>query len=121
MKKPNIEKEHAAMVRRLKKDPEKISDWMSVNDHDLVHMALGIAGEAGELVDAIKRATVYGRDLDVENVIEELGDLEFYMEGMRAIIGVTRERVLNNNIAKLARRYGDQYSDRAAIERKDKA
>lgn len=121
MKKPNIEKEHAAMVRRLKKDPKVIMADFHERDADLVHMALGLSGEAGEIVDAVKKYSIYGKELDVKNAIEELGDIEFYAEGMRRIIGVTRREVLRRNIKKLTKRYGQQYSDRAAIERKDKA
>lgn len=121
MKKLNIEKEHAAMVRRLKKDPKEILLGITCNESDAIHMALGIAGEAGELVDAIKKWAIYGKDPDIENIVEEIGDLEFYMEGMRQIIGVSRRFVLDRNIEKLTKRYGRRYSDRAAIERKDKA
>lgn len=121
MKKRNIEKEHSAMVRRLKKDPEFVMKGIGINEADAIHMALGIAGEAGELVDAIKKWVIYGKLPDIENILEELGDLEFFMEGMRNIIGVSRQFVLDGNIEKLTKRYGQQYSDRAAIERKDKS
>ena len=43
--------------------------------------------------------------IDRENVIEELGDLEFYMEGVRQNLGITREETLNHNIQKLSKRY----------------
>lgn len=119
--KRNIEREHAKMVGRLKKKPKDIMADFFETDADLVHMALGLAGEAGEVVDAVKKYSIYGKCLDVKNLIEELGDIEFYAEGMRRIIGVTRREVLRRNIEKLTKRYGQQYSDRAAIERKDKA
>ena len=119
--KRNIEREHAALVRRLKKDPSEIIAEIHERDVDLIHMALGLAGEAGEVVDAIKKYSIYCNDLNVANVIEELGDIEFYAEGLRRIIGVSRREVLRRNIEKLTKRYGRQYSDRAAIERKDKA
>lgn len=93
---------------------------MGTKDSNLVHMALGIAGEAGEIVDAIKKAAVYGKPLDLPNVIEELGDLEFYMAGMRQMLGVSRHETLQANIEKLQKRYVDGYSDRAAIARADK-
>ena len=41
---------------------------------DLMHAALGLSGEAGEFADAIKKHLVYGRELDRENAIEELGE-----------------------------------------------
>ncbi len=83
-------------------------------------MATGIAGESGELLDAIKKHVIYNQPLDRDNVIEELGDLEYYAEGLRQCVGVTREETIARNIAKLTIRYGKKYSDRAAHERADK-
>lgn len=86
----------------------------------LLHAAIGIAGEGGELLDAIKKVWVYGQNLNRENAVEELGDLEFYMEAMRNLIGATRDEVLNANIAKLEKRYPTGYTDALAAARLDK-
>jgi NTP pyrophosphatase (non-canonical NTP hydrolase) len=93
---------------------------MTSRDAHLIHMILGISGEAGELLDAIKKSVIYLRPLDIPNIIEELGDLEFYMEGLRERLNITREQVLQDNINKLTIRYGKMYSDKSANERKDK-
>ncbi len=109
------------MVRALAKDGEAIVMEMSGQDAHLMHMAIGVSGEAGELLDAIKKRVIYRKDLDMENVLEELGDIEFFLEGMRQGLGITREACLSANIKKLAKRYeGMMYSDSAAHERKDK-
>lgn len=84
------------------------------------HMATGVAGEGGELLDASKKQWIYGKELDRENVIEELGDIEFYMAGLRQMLGITRDEVLNYNIRKLLKRYPTGYTDNNAIARKDK-
>ena len=87
----------------------------------LNHVALGVAGETGELVDAIKKHTVYGKQFDRENIIEELGDLRFYIQAMQNILGITESEVLQANANKLAKRYrGLKYTDQAAIDRADK-
>lgn len=117
----NIEVKHSEMVDYLTKDPREIVKTMSSEKADLVHMAMGIAGEAGELLDAVKKHVMYNKDLDIENVIEELGDLEFYMEGMRQILLLNRDAILAENIEKLmVGRYPNGYSDQAAQERADK-
>lgn len=104
------------MVKGLCKSGEDIVHELTGEDCHMLHMAVGIAGEAGELLDAI-----YRKPIDRDNVLEELGDLEFYMEGLRQGLGVTREETLEANIAKLGKRYkGHSYSDQAAIERADK-
>jgi uncharacterized protein YabN with tetrapyrrole methylase and pyrophosphatase domain len=54
-------------------------------------------------------------------MVEELGDLEFYMERIRQIVGITREETLKANIEKLSVRYGKTYSNEAAQARADKA
>ena len=66
---------------------------MGTLQEDLLHMTLGIAGESGELVDAVKKYWVYGKPLNVNNVIEELGDLLFYIQGMLST--VTRQGALS--------------------------
>ena len=88
---------------------------------DLVHAAMGISGESGELLDAIKKHVVYGKVLDKENVIEELGDLLFYVQAMMNLLEIPEQRVLQHNADKLQARYKDMaYSDKAAQDRLDK-
>ena len=106
---------HAELVQKLSKRGEDIIAQLTPEKAHLWHMATGISGESGELEDAIKKHVIYNKPLDRENVIEELGDLEFYMEGMRQGLGITREEVLLSNIAKLAKRYPKmEYSNAAA-------
>ena len=42
------------------------------------HAVYGLVTEAGELLDAIKKAKIYGQKLDKVNVVEELGDIMWY-------------------------------------------
>ena len=113
--------DYQEMVAALAKPGEKIAAELTADDAHLIHMAIGISGEAGELLDAIKKRAVYRKDLDRENVIEELGDLEFYLEGLRQGLGLTREECLEANIRKLSKRYENlKYSDQQAQNRADK-
>lgn len=112
---------HSEMVRALAKKGVDILSHMNERDIEILHMAVGICGEAGELIDAVKKRCYYNKQLDIQNVIEELGDLEFYMEGMRQLLNISREETLKANIAKLGERYKNfKYSDKAAQERADK-
>lgn len=109
------------LVKALLKSGEDIQASLTASEANLVHLALGISGEAGEVLDAIKKAAIYNKPLDRENIIEELGDLEFYMEGLRQAIGVTREEVIEANVQKLGKRYASgKYSDKQAQDRADK-
>lgn len=87
---------------------------------NLIHAALGVASDGGELVDAIKKHTVYGKLLDYDNVIEEMGDILWFLALTAKSIGTTLEVVMEANIEKLAKRYPEKYSDEAAIAREDK-
>lgn len=112
---------HAEMVTALVKPGGELLLSLTAEKCDMWHAATGIVGEAGELIDAIKKHVIYNKPLDLENVIEELGDLEFYMEQLRQRLGIAREETLAANITKLSKRYeGMKYSDQAARERKDK-
>lgn len=113
--------DHSEMVRLLAKPGQQMLDEMDAGDAHLLHMAIGICGEAGELADAIKKAVIYRKSLDLENVVEELGDLEFYMEGVRQAIWVSREACLAANVKKLEKRYQQpKFSNQAAQDRADK-
>jgi NTP pyrophosphatase (non-canonical NTP hydrolase) len=88
---------------------------------DLLHAVIGISGEAGEVLDAIKKHYFYNKPLDLENVIEELGDIEFYMQAMRMCLSLDRKQILIHNMEKLSKRYGTgSYSDAQAQARLDK-
>ena len=113
--------EHSEMVKGLCKSGADIQQELSVEDCHIIHMTMGINGESGELLDAIKKHVIYRKPLDIDNVIEELGDLEFYLEGLRQGLNITREEVLEGNIIKLQKRYAaGSYSDTQANERADK-
>lgn len=109
------------MVSNLCKDPQEILDSLDTIDASAIHMAMGIAGEAGEVLDAIKKYTMYGKTYDLTHIIEEMGDIEFYMEGLRQTLGLDREEILQANMDKLGKRYASGYSNEAAIARVDKA
>lgn len=115
-----INERHAEMVSRLAKPGAEIVKELTPTAAHLWHMATGVAGEAGELLDAIKKHAIYGKALDFANVEEELGDLEFYMSGIRQALNLSRAKILEANIEKLQTRYGKSYTNKAAIERADK-
>lgn len=112
--------DYESFVLELKKPGEDILAELTPEQACVWHMATGISTEAGELLDAVKKWTIYQKELDLFNVIEELGDLEFYMAGLRESLGISRDLVLSENIAKLRVRYGVRYSNAAARDRADK-
>lgn len=89
-------------------------------DDQLLHSAMGLCSEAGELMTPVKAAEFYGKRIDNEHIIEELGDLLWFLQLGCVSRGVTLEECARRNLAKLAKRYPDKYSDFAAIARADK-
>lgn len=114
-------KNHSDMVKDLVKPGEDIASNITPIEAHMIHMSMGISGESGELLDAIKKSVIYKKPIDMENVIEELGDIEFYLEGLRSHLNISRDYVIKSNIEKLSKRYSiGTYSDTQAINREDK-
>jgi NTP pyrophosphatase (non-canonical NTP hydrolase) len=87
----------------------------------MMHMAVGISGEAGELLDAIKKHSIYQKPLDFDNVKEEAGDILFYLTGLLNDVGITLNECIEANREKLSKRYPNKcYSNADAIKRADK-
>ena len=86
-------------------------------DPRLLHAAYGIVTEAGELLDAIKKATFYGKPLDTVNVAEEIGDLMWYIAIACDALATDLGDIMDRNIAKLRTRYPDKFTTEAATNR----
>lgn len=86
--------------------------------NNLLHAALGIAGEAGETVDIIKKSWAYGKPLNREELIKEVGDQLWYINLLIDTLGVTWGEVFAANVAKLTARYPEKkFSADRAINR----
>lgn len=94
---------------------------MTAADYDLMHATLGIAGESGELVDAVKKSIIYGKELDRVNMREEIGDIMWYIALMCRTLNFDLDELLQENIDKLKKRYPEKYTDEHASIRLDKA
>lgn len=86
------------------------------------HALLGIMSETGEIADAVKKAEVYGREIDPEDggIYEEVGDLMFYVAMLCTSQGFRVSDALRHNISKLNKRYDGGFTKEEAVERKDK-
>jgi len=93
----------SAHMEKLKKavfygrdiSPIKSIDPLRVHDMQILHAKLGIAGEAGELVEASTP----------DEVLKEMGDLFWYCAVLCDRYGFTFEQVQEANIEKLRARY----------------
>lgn len=108
------------MVEALGKRGELLLKELDPTDCEIIQATMGISGEAGELLDAVKKVVVYRQPINRVNIVEELGDLEFYITWLRQILCITREECIADNMTKLSKRYDKGYSNIAAQERADK-
>lgn len=86
----------------------------------MLHAVLGISGESGELTDAVKKAVMYGKELDIKNVKEEAGDILWYMSLLLHAVGSSFEEVMQMNHDKLEKRYPGGFTEKLAQARLDK-
>lgn len=68
------------------------------------YLALGLAGDAGEAPDLVKKLLRDGRPLDPARLADELGDVAYYWVRLCTLAGVGPEEVLARSQAKIAAR-----------------
>lgn len=71
---------------------------------------LGLAGEAGEAADLIKKHLHHAAPLDRDKLKKELGDVLWYLTLACRLGGFTLEDVMRTNIAKLRARHPNGWS-----------
>lgn len=87
-------------------------------DPIIEHSIDGIGSEAGELVDAGKRIKWYGTEPDYTNLLEECGDILFYMDKLLRKIGSDFDGAMQANMRKLSKRYKDyEFTKDQAVNR----
>ena len=102
---------------KLVKDTNSSELHLDGVDPDLLHAAFGIVTEAGELADILKKKLFYGKDIDFQHADEEVGDLLWYVTLYTMSRGRDLEEIVRENIKKLRSRYGDKWSQDAALNR----
>ena len=79
----------------------------------LLTAAVGLPGEAGEVSDLIKKVVFQGKPYtdDIRNkLIDEMGDVAWYLALACSSVGVTMEDILERNVEKLQSRYPGGFS-----------
>lgn len=112
---------HRQLVNQLAKNPAEILHSLDAYKVELLHMAVGMTGESGEVLDLVKKCVVNGHDIDRAKLVEEIGDVLFYLHGLCNALDIYLEDALLNNYSKLRARYPDGYSDAASIARRDQS
>ena len=89
----------------------------------ILHALMGLQTETGELTDAVKRHIFYGAELDKVNLVEEIGDVFWYiailLDELKVDVGdkASFEHAMKVNIEKLRARYPNKFSEHDAVNR----
>lgn len=92
---------------------------VSVNDsnEDLIHGAMGLSSEAGEILTIVKAHLFYGKPFDNLNMREELGDCFWYLALLAEWMGMTFEDLQEMNLEKLRIRYPEKFDAQLTFAR----
>lgn len=85
------------------------------------HAIYGTVTEAGELMSDLKKSKIYGKEVDRAHLIDEMGDVMWYLALLADELGVTFEEVWEKNIAKLRVRFPEKFEAQLALERDKEA
>jgi NTP pyrophosphatase (non-canonical NTP hydrolase) len=82
--------------------------------------ALGLAGEAGEFADHVKKHLAQGHALDLDKLDDEAGDVLWYIARYAEASGRSLGYLATRNIQKLAARYPYGFSTERSLNREEK-
>ena len=97
-------------------------DSMKTVERKLGTSGLGLAGEAGEFADVIKKVLFHGMDLDEEvhdRLVKELGDIMWYVAFAAETLQVDLQTILDKNVEKLSARYASGKFTKAEFLQKE--
>ena len=75
----------------------------------LLNGCLGLAGEAGELLDMFKKWIFHNKQLDRDHAKKELGDVMWYVAMICHSMGWNLDEILQMNVDKLKARYPEGF------------
>lgn len=81
--------------------------------------ALGLAGEAGEVADDIKKSVFHQHGIDLEKISKEIGDTLWYVAALCTTLGLDMSEIMKANIEKLRVRYPNGYNSADSKARVD--
>lgn len=106
-------------------------DWFDNDAYDNVYdiealseYVIDTAKAAGKVLDLVKKWTVYNKPFgadELDSLLAALNHLIDCMHGVVSCCGMSMKFIERYNKAKLTERYGEKYSDAAAVARADKA
>jgi NTP pyrophosphatase (non-canonical NTP hydrolase) len=84
-----------------------------------INFALGLVGEAGEVANLVKKTEFHGHPLGRPALVDELGDVLWYLAMLADEHGISFDELASHNISKLRTRYPSGFSEEASRQRVD--
>lgn len=95
-----------------------VSGIVDINSENLMLQgAMGLNGEAGEVIDILKKYMFQGHDLDKYHVAKECGDCLWYLAILAKGAGYTLDEIAEMNKEKLRKRYPDGFEAGRSLHR----
>ena len=101
------------------KEALRTASGMSKKYPRILNGLMGLNGEAGECIDILKKTEFQGHAFDPMKMVDELGDVLWYVAQLATGLGVTLEYVAQHNVDKLLARYPDGFDSEKSIHRKE--
>ena len=83
----------------------------------LINAVMGLCGESGETIDLVKKHLHQGHPLDKQQLLQELGDIAWYLAEAAYALDTDLETVLQSNLDKLAKRFPEGFDSQRSIHR----
>lgn len=95
------------VIRTWRKD---FTECMTQENMSLLNAAMGLGGEAGEVLDEIKKLVFHGVAPNREKIKKEMGDVRYYYTILAHLLNLADDEITTTNNEKLAARYPDGFA-----------
>lgn len=99
-------------------DTDKIKTFNEHEQRSMLQAEIhGMVKSIGRLVDLLKKSVMYGKALNENGILVEMQATDYHINRALRLFGQTSEGARERNIEKLRARYGDKFTEAAALDR----
>lgn len=85
----------------------------------LTEALMGLAGESGEALELLKKYKFQGHSMNIEKMVEELGDVSWYLAEAATALNVELSDIFGANLTKLEKRYPNGFAAERSVNRNE--
>ena len=91
--------------------------YQATENETISMLCMGLSGEAGEVIDYLKKIIYHKHDFDKQKLMSEMGDMMWYFALLADYFKIDFDEILTSNIAKLKKRYPNGFRIQDSINR----